>query len=513
VTFQQPPSQQPYPPASPPAPPGWGAPPSPQPPRRRGPSRRTVLVGALGVAVAGGGAAAAVAAGHHSAASADQGADGSNGWDPGTLPGAAGAAGGISAQEIAALLDTMNKALTSRDRAAFTAGYAPGAAATSAAQLFDNLAHFDFASAAFKLLGQGSRQFNTGSGATVQIDVAFVHQLRGIDAAEVPEWYRFTLARPSEATPPRITAATGSPSANGSVKYVYYPAAWDAPGPITVITRPNVVLVAENAHDAAILARHADEAQAAIAANNATWSQGHGPDGTSPGVLMVGTSNRERFYELFSGKANQHGFEAGLTTPLLSAASMDSPDADIKIGGARITLDLTSSYFTDGRGEDTPATLFGHEGAHAKLYPLMTAADSTIPLYVVEGVADWLAKHSYPNAIAADPNFAAVKASAAGQIAGSWDGKTFPSNAQVYASDPTAMAAGYGLSTLIYHFIFAKKGLDAVCAFAAANYQVPAQGSVPGTDDVAGAASRALGMDLATFQAQWADYVHGLIAA
>lgn len=511
MSHQQPPPHPDYSyPPQPPSPaPGWERAAAP----RRGPARRTVALGAAGGAVVllGGGIGAALALRNSPASSDTAGSDsGSGGWDPNTLPTAAGNPAGISAADIQSLLDAKNRALKTGDLNLFTAAYADGPVKDQAAALFRNLSKFRFTTAQYQLLGAGSRQFTSGSGASVAIDVAFVHQLERVDVAPVPEWYRLTLTRPAAAAPITITAATGSPSAGGSDKYVYYPAIWDRPE-VTVITRPHVVLAADNERDAAILRRVADDAETAIAANLQAWAAGGGAKGTSPGALMVGTSDRDMFYAFYSGKANQRGFEAGLTIPLVTAASMDSLDTMRAIGGARIVLDLTSSYFTQDSGEDVPKTLIRHEGAHGLVFPLMSAAESTIPLWAIEGFADWMAKHDYPDAVARDPNLAAVKAMAAGSLGTGWDG-TLPTNAQVYASDPTEMGAGYGLSTLAYAYIHAKAGLSGVCRFLTANYQVLGNGT-NGTDDVARALQSALGMDEATFTREWAAFVRAALAA
>ena len=494
------------------APPGLpGGPPHylplpPAPPRRRV-GRRAMLAGGAGLLLAaGGGVLAAV---RHDSGSSSAG-DSAGQWDPNTLPTAAGDPGAISAADIQALLDRKNRALKTSDRTAFTAPHAPATAA-AAARLFDNLTRVPFDQAQYQLLGQGSRSFQSGTGTQLQVDVAFVHQVTGVDVRPVAEWYRWTLARSGPGQPVAITAVTGSPSVNQSEKWVYYPSIWDSPHPITVLRRPNVLLAAESDHDAAILASVADQAQQAVAENLQAWRAGGGPPGVSPGVFYLGTSNRDSFYDWFSGRANQHGHEAGLTIEVVDARSMDQPDGLRTVGGARVVLDLTSGYFTTVRGENTPKTLLKHEGWHALLFPLLTASVDSLPLWAVEGSADWAAKHLYPDAIHQDPNLGDARALATGRLGTAWN-DTLPSNAQVYASSAEEMSAGYGISTLIFHYIYGRFGLKRLIAFLVALYQVPADASgINAPSDVAAAITRIFGMDLPTFQHEATAYARAAL--
>lgn len=488
MTYQPPSAPHQPGPASPLDPPpaqqGWDAP-QPQPLPRRGSSRRKLVLGA-----AGGGAVAA-------------------GRNPDTLPTAAGA-GGIAVADIQALIDTKNSALQNRDWGLLISRHSPGTAA-AAAVLFDNLSKVPFDYAGYQLLGQGSRTFNSGSGATVAVDVAFVHKITGVDVAPVAEWYRWSLSRPSPGAAPTITAVTGSPSINQSQRYVYYPSAWDSPHPITVIRRPNVIMVAETEHDAAILAATADLAQQGVAENLATWRQGGGPDGVSPGVFYLGTSNRDAFYSWFSGRANAHGFEAGLAIEVASAASMDHPDGALSIGGARVVLDLTSGYFAQASGESRPQTLYQHEAWHALLYPLLTAAFSSQKLWVVEGIAEWAAKRGYPDSVKQDPNMAAARELATGELGTPWDGRSLPTDAQVYAGSGAEMNAGYGLSKLAFDYIAARWGLPGVIKFAVANYRAPSLHGTNGSVDLGAAVRSSFAVDLDTFQAGYATFVHSTL--
>jgi hypothetical protein len=436
-----------------------------------------------------------------------------NGYDPNTLPTAAGASGGITTSDVAALIKDLNTALSKRDKAAFVARHAPGATATQAGRTFDNLGKFTFDKLEYQVIGEGGRVFNSGNGATVNVDIALVHQIKGVDATALPEWYRWTVVRSTSSAPVVITAVEGSPTISGQGKYVYYPSIWDSPNDIVVIERPNLVLAAETASDGKILSRNADSFAQAIKNNRTGWTQAGGmTKGLAPGAFIVGTSNRDKFYLWFSGKANQYGYEAGLTIPVLNAASMDNLQSTApKVFGARIVLDLTTPYFSADSDENIPQTLVQHEDTHNMTFSVMTTSEPNMPLWVVEGFADFMATRTYSTPVQNYLQLHTLKQSVSSGD-GSWDGHTFPTNGQVYAVDPVAMGAGYALSAMAYYHIQQKYGMDKVVAFAQGNYR--ANSTVDGTtglDNPADVAPSVLGVSLDELQTEWAAFVHQLI--
>ncbi|WP_345627006.1 hypothetical protein [Rugosimonospora acidiphila] len=475
---------------------------------------RRALIGGIGggaaVVLVGGIFGIRALVGAASKASANNSA---NDYDPNTLPTAAGASGGITTADVSALIKDLNTALSKRDKAAFLARHASGATATQAGRMFDNLGKFTFDKLEYQVIGEGGRVFNSGNGSTVNVDIALVHQVTGVDATELPEWYRWTVSRPTSSAPIVITAVAGSPIILGQGKYVYYPAIWDSPNDIVVVERPNLVLAAETASDGKILSKNADVFAEAIKNNRTGWSQAGGQTkGLAPGAFIVGTSTRDKFYYWYSGKANQYGFEAGITIPVLNAASMDNMGSGApKVYGSRIVLDLTTSYFTDDSGEDVPQTLVQHEDAHNIMFSVMTTDQASMPLWIVEGFADFMATRTYSNPVQNYLQLATLKRSVSSG-GGSWDGHTFPSNAQVYAIDPVDMGAGYALSTLAYYYIEQKYGMNKVIAFAQGNYR--ANSTVDGTtgmDNPADIASSVLGVSLDELQTDWAAFVHQTI--
>jgi len=135
----------------------------------------------------------------------------------------------------------------------------------------------------------------------------------------------------------------------------------------------------------------------------------------------------------------------------------------------------------------------------------MTASPEP-PRWVVEGFAEYMASRFEPaTAEVFIPDLRQYVTGTGDAFAGKWDGATLPTDDQVYSPVGATMAANYALSTLAYRFIANHGGERAVCAFVAANYQAN------GRDDVGAAIQKVLGMDLGTFQSQWAAFVHTTI--
>ncbi|WP_345638962.1 hypothetical protein [Rugosimonospora acidiphila] len=484
-------------------------PPTQEPGQQRKLSRRG-LFGIIGgaVVVAGGGffGARALAGG---------GSDDSDDFAP--LPGAAANSGGISTDDVNALLGVLNTALTKRDKASFVSRHTPGAVATQAGRMFDNIGKFTFDKLEYQVIGQGGRLFNAGGGASsVKMDIALVHQVRGVDATPLPEWYEWTLSRSGTDAPVVITAVNGASSVLGEAKYVYYPAIWDSPKDIVVIERPNVVLTAETAADGDLLKKSADVIAQAIATNRTVWKQAGAPTtGLAPGAFIVGTSDRDKFYYWYSGEANQHGNEAALTIPVLNADSMDQDRTVTQVFGSRIVADLTTDFFHAGTGEETAQDLFQHEDTHNMTFSIMTASDPSMPLWVVEGFADFMATRSYSNPLQNYVKLPELKQYATvGDKGRKWDGKSFPSNDNVYSDDLVVADGCYGLGTMVFYFIEQKYGLDKAIGFAVANYRPAANANgSPGDDDPAKVASQLLGISLDDLRTQWVAFVHQVIGA
>lgn len=513
---QQFPQQGGYP--NPNIPPQYPQQQAPQQPDASANGRRKLLIAlGIGIPVATLGAVGVKVAMSSNANANNNSADGGvdpNNYNPSTLPTAAGD-GSISTSAVQALISKLNRCFSSRDRGTFVSAFASGAIRTQAGIMFDNIGQLNFDFLQYQLIGQGGRQFSTGSGSDVAMDVALVHKLTGIDGENVAEWYRWTLTQSGSSGPVVISNVTGSPSINAEAKFVYYPSVWDATEHITVFKRNNVVVVGATSADAAKIKSFgvADSVETAIANNRNGWSQGSGKTGVSPGVLAIGTSSRDAFYSWFSGRANQYGNEAGLTIPMVTASSLANT-GPMAFGGSRITLDLTSDYFSNNTGEDDVQSLVQHEDAHNLVFPLMSASQSTIPLWVVEGFADFMASRTDSNPLQSYLRLTDVKNYIQGNNSAGekWDG-TFPSDSNVYSSDLAISNGCYGLGTLAYYYIQQEKGLAGALAFLEANYIAAANGTINGSDNVDAACNSVLGYSSSTLNTNWQAFVHSTVGA
>lgn len=521
MSYPPPPYQHPDQPAGPAAPLAqpplsWTVPPDPpRPPRerdrppRRGSTRRRVLIAGAGVAALGVGAVIATALSGGDGSSPQLSGPGDPGFNPSTLPSAAGGAG-ITTADLTNLITRLNKALTSGDKAGYVACHA-GAAVTQAGTTFDNMREITFEHCAYQLIGQGGRDFNAGAGASTTVDVALVHQISGVDLYPLPEWYRWTVTHAGPGAPLAITAVTGSPSVAGQDKWVYYPAIWDSPNPIHVVTRPGLVLGADNAADGAVLDASVDQIAAAVAANRHNWTRNGGTSKVAPGLMAIGTSNRTAFYNWYSGKANQYGNEAGLAIPIVTAASMDAPgQVTPLIGGCRVVMDLTSTYFTAPSGETNAGTLGGHEDFHNIMFSILTASLPSIPYWAVEGLAEYFSTQAH--AIQDYLELPYLRTFAAGSGGEQWDGASLPTDGQVYNADPTVMGGSYALSAMAIYCIAAQKGLAGVVAFAQRNFVVPSTDGVSGSDVIDSVLTDVLGEGLDQFQSDFAAFTHRILA-
>lgn len=503
-----PPPAPPYAQQFPPAGPGTGV----QAAGAGGSNRRRFLFGAgIGVPVLGalgflltrlGGGGSNQAAGNGS------GVDPNN-YDPSSLPSAAQNPNAISTDDVQALIATANKALKNRDDATFVAAYAPGAAAKQASRMFANIGKFDFDFLEYQLISKATRTFDSGSDSTLGVDVALVHQISGVDVTHVAEWYRWNLSRQGSGAPVVIESVTGSPSLSmGGAKYVYYPHPWDSTADITVIKQGNAILCAEDSSDAEIMRKHASEAVAAIQHNQDAWTSGGGKSGLTAGALMMAAHTRDSFYKWFSGAANTYGNEAGLTIGMITAEALASGGGVIAIGGSRITLDVTTQFFTVDQGGDSVVSILQHEDAHKLVDPLLTATD--VPKWVVEGFADYMATRTL-GGLKSYFRIPDVKSYAAGRTNSgkAWDG-TLPTDDEVYDnSDATIESGSYGLSTIAYYYIESVKGLSGVVSFIQANYQAAAidNGLQSGKDNLAAAFQSVLGMSQQTFVSGWLAFM------
>ncbi|MBT2395178.1 hypothetical protein [Streptomyces sp. ISL-100] len=266
----------------------------------------------------------------------------------------------LSQEDIGTLLDGRTTALKSGDEDECLAPFA-GKAKETQRKLFRNLRKVPFAEAKYKVIlqtGDGTNEY--GSDVKLALDVAFVHQVEGVDVHPVSEWYRWTVERQSEAAEPRITEVGGSPSACGSASAVYYPAPWDIYDDMYVKRQPHTVTIAakKNAADAS---RFAPIIEQGAKTDLELWeSKGPSVANTPKGFLVVLEPDRKTYAKLYNSAGEDIGWDA---------ERYGGEKDELEFGGARIKMDASSGRFTSPSWQCDVADISRHEVAHALVQP------------------------------------------------------------------------------------------------------------------------------------------------
>ncbi|MFG2136440.1 hypothetical protein [Streptomyces sp. NPDC048650] len=489
-----PPGQGPAPQGGPypaqPWPPQAGGPPSPPPPpsggEGKGLKRAVIGVVVLAVlAVLGIGGVAIV-----------------KGMGGNDLPGGAGgdATGEqlLSEADISGLLQGRTQALKSGDEDTFLAPFS-GDARTHQKKIYQNLRKVPFAQADYRVLKQtGTGSDDYGDGATVALDVAFVHKIRNVDVQPVAEWYRWVVKRASKSDKPSITKVGGSPSAYGAKGYVYYPAPWDVYDDMFVEKQPHSLVIADK-KNAAKVSRFAPHIEKAAADDVAFWASNAPTDApTSKSFVVTVEPDRKVYSTLYTSSEKDVGWDAGMSVgmPAFSETYEDVQNKP-QFGGARIKLDATAGYFSGDQWQRGVEQISHHEIAHSIVQPLdkgdygLLAMDGGARSWVVEGFAEYIAFHF-------DPQQGSMKMRS-GFAKGSFDGKLPDSELGSY---PHSVGMDYSLAYLAIKYIEKKSGQAAALKFVADHYQNPKK--------LDQQLQTAVGQNTADFQAGWAKYVRSV---
>ncbi|GGZ39267.1 hypothetical protein [Streptomyces poonensis] len=411
----------------------------------------------------------------------------------GSLPTAGGGAQGkevIGPEVIAELLKGRSEALQSGDEDAYLAPFT-GKAKETQKKLFNNLRKIPFAQAEYSVLNQtGSGDAEYGDGATVAVDVAFVHMIEDVDVRPVSEWYRWVVKRESENAEPVITKVGPSPGAYGSETYVYYPAPWDLYDDMHVVRQDHTITISDKKH-AADTDRFAPYVEKAAKDDIELWeSSGPSATETPTGFLTVLEPDRERYTSLYG--AGSVDWEAGQSVAMPTFdAGFGGDEDDLEYGGARIKMDSSQSRFTAAtRWELGVEEISHHEFAHAIVQPLEAAssgfgAEGMVRTWVGEGFAEWVA-------LRFDTELAGWRIQR--NVSGKFDGK-LPN----WGSDGIGASSGYTLGYMAFRFIAEKSGDDAALQFVTDHYRKP--------DQLDQQLQQAVGMGESEFEAAWAAYV------
>ncbi|MGW7252233.1 hypothetical protein [Streptomyces decoyicus] len=422
------------------------------------------------------------------------------------LPEAAGGEGSqeklLSESDISSLLRGRTQALKSGDEDAFLSPFS-GAARVHQKKIYENLRKVPFAQADYRVLRQtGSGSNDYGDGATVALDVAFVHKIEKVDVQPVAEWYRWVVKRASKSEKPSITKVGGSPSAYGAKGFVYYPAPWDVYDDMYVKRQAHTVVVADK-KNAAQAGRYAPHIEKAAADDLSFWSANAPSGASTPTAFFVNVEpNRKTYATMYASADKDPGWDAGMSVgmPAFSEAYEDVRDKP-QFGGARIKMDATSNYFTTKDWPGGVKAISHHEMAHSITqaldkgdYSILTMGDGGPRTWVVEGFAEYMGSQF-------DPRAASEKMrSGYSDPKARFDGKLPDTE---FGSYPHSVHMDYALGYLALKYIEKQGGQAKTLKFVVDHYQNPKK--------LDQQLQEAVGQSGTAFESGWAKYVRSVV--
>ncbi|MGN9761241.1 hypothetical protein [Streptomyces sp. SD31] len=420
----------------------------------------------------------------------------------GSLPGAQGGDDEkqqiLSSDEIATLLNGRTDALKSGDEDEFLEPFV-GEAKDKQRAIFKNLRKIPFTESKYMVLqqtGDGSDEW--GSDVKLALDVAFVHQIKGIDVRPVSEWYRWTVEKQSESAEPQISEVGGSPGASAMANAVYYPAPWDLYDDMYVKRQAHTITIAakKNAADAS---RFAPIVEDSAKKDLELWaSNASSVPNTPEGFLVVLEPDRKTYTKLYNNNGQDVGWDAGQSVPMPAFnASYGGGEDALEYGGARIKMDTSTGRFTSSWWQRGVGDISRHEIAHALVQPQDPGAygqdeETSIRAWVVEGFAEYVS-YRFDRAM----GDASVRSDLAGE---EFDGQL---PGQDFELQNSSVGANYSLSYLAIRFIAEKGGEEALFEFVVDHYRKPT--------NLDQQLQTAVGMNESEFEAAWAQYVRSNI--
>lgn len=420
----------------------------------------------------------------------------------GSLPGAQG--GGdeeqqiLSTDEINTLLNGRTNALKSGDEDEFLKPFV-GAAKVKQRKIFENLRKVPFVESKYTVLkqtGDGSDEW--GSDVKLTLDVAFVHQIKGVDVRPVSEWYRWTVEKESDSAAPRISEVGGSPGASAMANAVYYPAPWDLYDDMYVKRQAHTITISAK-KNAAAAGRFAPIIEVSAEQDLGLWGAKTSSVPNAPeGFLVVLEPDRKTYAKLYNNNGADVGWDAGQSVPMPAFNAGTSSDKDqLEYGGARIKMDTSAGQFTSSAWRRGVGEISRHEIAHALVQPQDPGAygqdeKTSIRAWVVEGFAEYVS-YRFDKSL----GVAQVRQDMAGE---KFDGKL---PGQDFESSYNSVGANYSLSYLANRFIAEKGGEAALFEFVVDHYRKPT--------NLDQQLQKAVGMNESEFQSAWAQYVRSNI--
>ncbi|SDP65821.1 hypothetical protein SAMN04487981_13161 [Streptomyces sp. cf386] len=396
----------------------------------------------------------------------------------------------LSQADIEELLDGRSQALKSGDEDAYLAPFT-GKAKDTQQNLFQNLRKIPFAQAEYSILNQsGNTTDEYGDGATVALDVAFVHKIQNVDVRPVSEWYRWIIKRESKDAEPQITRVGPSPDAYGSASYVYNSAPWDLYEDMHVVKQDHTLTISDKKY-AADTDRFAPYIEKAAKDDIELWKS-KGPAGTETptGFVAVLERDRKTYSSLYGSESVEWEAGQSVAMPAFDADS-SGDEKDLEYGGARVKMDMSGNRFTNAAyWPKLVQEISHHEFAHAIVQPLEGASGFDSETYtnwwVVEGFADYVA-------------FRFDRELGEWSIRNDVTGKEFGGSLPNEAGFDDEVSTNYTLSYMAIRFIAEKGGEAAALKFVTDHYDNP--------DQLDQQLRTATGMGESEFEAAWARYV------
>ncbi|UGQ10232.1 hypothetical protein LO772_25620 [Yinghuangia sp. ASG 101] len=395
----------------------------------------------------------------------------------------------ITADQLKALADAQTQALRTGDVDAFLAPYDQGDAGLLAERrrTFANLRLLPFQFAEFRwenVYGGNLKAVGTEP-VNARLTFAFVHQIPGVDAVPARQAYRWTVTRDAIGAPLRVTAVEFKD-----------PQPWDL-AELIKVERPHVILLAATA-DRFRAGTWADRAETSAKRDFELWK---GPAGIPSRFLVFASPDTDTFGRAYGGTAPAG--TVAFCAPLYpdedtsAAAGTVAPPPTggapaRQIAGSRIT------WNTDAEGlgaADAQTAVMRHEMGHALIAGFSGSRNARIPLWVVEGFAEYLEWADLLGDFYAPAAREFVRGT-------SFPGK-LPADDDIYGDGSETNGINYHLSMTVFHYMVEKYGAAKTFAFVVAVYRAPGE--------LDAALKTATGLDLATFEAKWAQWVKSTI--
>ncbi|MFE0257207.1 hypothetical protein [Streptomyces sp. NPDC059010] len=420
----------------------------------------------------------------------------------GSLPAAQGAGENeqqiLSSDEIETLLNGRTNALKSGDEDEFLEPF-DGAAKDEQRKIFKNLRKIPFVESKYMVLNQtGDGSDEWGADVKLTLDVAFVHQIKGVDVRPVSEWYRWTVEKESESAEPRISEVGGSPGAAALANAVFYPAPWDLYDDMYVKRQARTITISAK-KNAAQADRFAPIVEQSARKDLELWGSNTSSVSNTPeGFLVVLESNRKTYTKLYNNDGDDLGWDAGESVPMPAFNAGGSGDEErLEYGGARIKMDTSTSRFTSAAWQAGVGDISRHEIAHALVQPQDPGAygsdeKTSIRAWAVEGFAEYVS-YRFDQAQGRER----VRSGLAGEeFNGQLPGQDFE-------MEYSSVGANYALSYLAMRFIAQKGGEKALFEFVVDHYRKPT--------NLDQQLQKAVGMNESEFETAWAQYVRSSI--